>query len=144
MCPVSVSASTHKRTGAQTESKIMAEAILKKRPMDIEEEDTSPPEKVTKKMLDEEDSTLADLEYLTIFSGVLINATDKKKSVTESDFTNKTPRVRAINRPEDDRTQTLAGFHLTDGEDSYILPIDVLRKQEKRRVLPDVFPMRRT
>jgi hypothetical protein len=105
----------------------MAEAILK-RPLDIEE--VVVPEKTRKVEEEEEDSgsTLADFENLTLYAGLLINAPDKKKSVTEADFTNHTPRVKAINRPEDDRTQTLSGFHLTDGEDSYILPIELIRK----------------
>ena len=96
--------------------------------MDIEEV-AVPPEK-TRKVEEEvvEDScALADLEHLTIFAGLLINAPDKKKSVTEADFTNHTPRVKAIHRQEDDKTQTLSGFHLIDGDDSYILPIEFIR-----------------
>jgi hypothetical protein len=75
-----------------------------------------------------DDDSLAHVENLTLFAGVVVNSPDKKKGVTKADFTDRPPRVEPIKRPEDDRTQTLSGFCLTDGDDSYIIPLDLVRK----------------
>jgi hypothetical protein len=94
-----------------------------KRPMEEEDDEVSPdPKRVA------DDDTLAHVENLTLFAGVVINTPDKKKGVTKADFTDRPPRVEPVKRPEDDRTQTLSGYCLTDGDDIYIIPLDLVRK----------------
>jgi hypothetical protein len=105
----------------------MAQAMLdKKRSMDIEEVAVVPEK--TRKMDEDDDNARADLENITLFASVIINTPDKKKGISKADFVDRPPRAEPIKRPEDDRTQTLSGFHLMYGDDSYILPLDTLCK----------------
>jgi hypothetical protein len=68
------------------------------------------------------------LENLTLFASVMINKPEKKAAVCKADFTNKTPRTDAVTRCEDDRTQTLSGYCLTDGANTYLIPVDAMLK----------------
>jgi hypothetical protein len=95
-----------------------------KRPLEEDGDEVSPDPKRIAHDVD----TLAHVENLALFAGVVVNAPDKKKGVTKADFTDRPPRVEPVKRPEDDRTQTLSGYCLTDGDDIYIIPLDLVRK----------------
>jgi hypothetical protein len=102
----------------------MAQAMLNaKRPL---EDGVAPPD--PKRVNKDKEDLRAHVENLTLFAGVVINSPDKKKGVPKADFMNKPPRADAITRPEDDCTKTLSGYCLTDGADTYIIPLDTMRK----------------
>lgn len=100
---------------------MMAEAMVKRA---LEDGD----DPVPKRLHEDPEDLRSHLENLTLFAGIIINAPDKKKGVTKADFTNKIPRTDAITRYEDDRTQTLSGYCLTDGANTYIIPVDMMLK----------------
>jgi hypothetical protein len=100
----------------------MAQATVKR----AQEEGSTGP--IPKRLhLDPEDLK-SHLENLTLFASVLINKPEKKAPVCKADFTNKTPRTDAVTRYEDDRTQTLSGYCLTDGANTYLIPVDAMLK----------------
>jgi hypothetical protein len=100
----------------------MAQAAVKR----AQEEGKTGPE--PKRLLRDPEDRRAHAENMTLFTGVLVNKPEKKAPVSKSDFTNKAPRTNAITLYADDWNQTLSGYCLTDGGNTFIIPLDTMLK----------------